>query len=360
MKFTTVTSLSGREILARDVLSKDGHILLKKSTRMREAFKQQLLANDIEKIYIEDGMKDPHSPTPIVSHETKVLLGNELKKQFDVVRNKIAIHPSMLDDISNILLDEIPTKPAAYDILDIRVNDMVTYEHSISVAILAALLCKKFNLSHDLSRDITIGALLHDIGKMIIPNEIVNKQSKLTDEEYTVMKTHSTLGYQIIKDYDDISSLSKLIVLSHHEREDGSGYPSGNGADLHLGIKIVGACDILEALITERPYRRAIPLEQALFILRSEKISIEVRTALEQLLEFYPVDTIVLLNTNDIAIVESTHSNNIKRPIVKTIYSLNKNDYVSCQIDLIDHAQVSIVRKLDINDTIRKILSNQP
>ncbi len=360
MKFTTVSSLSGREILARDVLYKDGTVLLKKSTRMREAFKQQLLVNGIEKIYIEDGMKDPHTPTQIVSHETRLLLSNELKKQFDIVRNKISVNPEILNDISNILLEDVPTTPAAYDLLDIRVNDTITYEHSICVAILTALVCKQLNLSHTLSSEITIGALLHDIGKMIIPRDIVNKQSKLTDEEYQIMKDHPTLGYQMIKDYDDISNTSKLIVLNHHEREDGSGYPSGNGAALHIGAKIVGACDILEALITERPYRRAVSLEQALLILRSEKIADEVRIALEQLLEFYPIDTIVLLNTSDIAIVEATHSNDIKRPIVKTIYSLTKNDYVSEKIDLVSCPEVKVVKKLDLNDTIRKVLANQP
>jgi HD-GYP domain-containing protein (c-di-GMP phosphodiesterase class II) len=174
------------------------------------------------------------------------------------------------------------------------------------------------------------------------------------------MKTHSTLGYQMIKEYEDISPTSKLIVLNHHEREDGSGYPSGNGANLHIGAKIVGACDILEALITERPYRRAVSLEQALLILRSERISIEVRVALEQLLEFYPIDTIVLLNTSEIGIVESTHSGDIKRPVVKTIYSLKNNDYISNKVDLISQPDTYIIKKLDINDTIRKILSNQP
>lgn len=360
MKYTTVSSLSGREILARDVLCEDGSVLLKKSTRMREVFKKQLLANNIEKVYIEDGLKVPENPTQIVSHETGVLLSNELKKQFEVVRNKISIGPELLDDVSNILLEDVPTTPAAYDILDIRVNDAVTYEHSISVAILAALVCKKLSLPHRLSSEITIGALLHDVGKMIIPRTIVNKQSKLTDEEYDIMKTHPTLGYQMIKDYEDISSTSKLIVLNHHEREDGSGYPSGNGSNLHIGAKIVGACDILEALITERPYRRAIPLEQALLILRSERISDEVRIAIEQLLEFYPIDSIVLLSTGEVAIVESTHSKDIKRPVVKTIYDLKANGYVSEKINLMTTPNVSITKKLDVNDTIRKILSNQP
>lgn len=360
MKYTTVSSLSGREILARDVFAPDGSLLLKKSTRMREAFKKQLLANNIEKIYIEDGIKEPENPTQIISHETRVLLGNEVKKQFEVVRKKVAIDSQMLDSISNILLEEVPTTPAAYDILDIRVNDPITYEHSISVAILSALLCKKLELPHQLSSEITVGALLHDIGKMIIPREIVNKQSKLTDEEYTIMKTHPALGHQMIKDYEDISMTSKLIVLNHHEREDGSGYPSGNGANLHIGAKIVGACDVLEALVTERPYRRAIPLEQALLMLRAERISDEVRSALEQLLEFYPIDTVVLLSTGEVAVVEATHSHDIKRPVVKTIYDLKANRYVSEKIDLLAHLEKSIIKKLDINDTIRKILANQP
>ena len=360
MKLIDVDSLRGGEVLAQDVFCKDGVMLLKKSTRIRHAFKQNLLERNIQNVYITEGAIEPEKPTALISDKTRLLICDELKKQFTLVKDKITINAEVINEIGIILLKELPNTQAAYDILDIHSNDMSTYEHSITVAILSALVCRKLNLDSDLTHQITVGALLHDVGKIIIPNEILNKPSKLDNSEFEIIKTHPTLGYQMIKDYSELNPISKLIVLCHHEREDGSGYPLGKSDDLHIGPKIVGACDILDALITNRAYRHAIPLNQALLMLRGEKISNKVRKAIEDLLEFHPIDSIVLLNTGDIAVVESNHSTNIKCPRVRTIYNLKDSSYISKKIDLSSTPQITIIKKLDLNEVLNKIIKNQP
>lgn len=360
MKLVNVDSLKGGEVLAKDVFCEDGVMLLKQSTRIRQAFKNQLLERNIQEVFISDDMTDSTPPTPLVSERTRALICSELKKQFEIVKNKVLIDATVLNEITAMLLKEIPVTPAAYDILDIHINDESTYQHSITVSILSALVCRNLKLPADLTHEITVGALMHDVGKMIIPNDILNKPSRLSNNEYEIIKSHTSLGYQMIKDYPDFSLITKLVVLCHHEREDGSGYPLGKSHDLHIGPKIVAACDILDALITDRAYRKAVPLNQALMMLRGEKISSDVRKSLENLLEFYPVDSMVLLNTGEIAIVESNQSTNIKCPKVRTVYNLKDTSYISKRIDLTLSPETTIVRKLDINETLNKIIKNEP
>lgn len=355
-----VHSLCGGEVLAQDVICTDGVLLLKKCTRIRQAFVNKLVERNVQKVFISENVIEPDTPSPIISNQTRKLIGEELQKQFILVKDKVTIDADVFNEISAILLEEIPNSKVAYDILDIHVNDSSTYEHCITVAIFSALVAQRLNLPYDIMHQITVGALLHDVGKIIIPNDILNKPSRLTDTEFEVVKTHTTLGYQMIKDHSELTPISKLIVLCHHEREDGSGYPLGRAEDLHIGAKIVAACDIFDALITDRVYRRAIPLNQALLILRGEKISSEVRKSLEDLLEFHPIDSFVLLNTGEIAVVESNHTTNIRRPKVRTIYNLKNESYISKKIDLSVAQDINIIKKLDINEALNKILKNQP
>ena len=123
------------------------------------------------------------------------------------------------------------------------------------------------------TRDIVVGSLLHDIGMIFIPKEILEKTTKLTEEERKTIQNHSEMGYCMIKDDNTISALAKLIVLCHHEREDGSGYPLGKGEDLHIGAKIVAACDVFVAITSERCYREGLSLNEAIILLRKEKLN---------------------------------------------------------------------------------------
>ena len=142
-------------------------------------------------------------------------------------------------------------------------KDSYTANHSRKVALISEFIGKKAGLRGTALRNLTIAALLHDIGKIGVPEHIIDKQDKLTDEEFKIMKKHVNLGAEIFRLYPEISHLSD-IVLHHHERIDGSGYPEGlKGDEIPFAARILAIADVYEALTADRPYRKATSPEQA-------------------------------------------------------------------------------------------------
>ncbi|MDF2612897.1 MAG: hypothetical protein K0S71_683 [Clostridia bacterium] len=319
MRIVDVEHLCGGELIGKDIICKNGTTLLKSGTKYRTSFKEKLLEFNIFFVYIEDELSQGIEPQTLICNARKSELMNEFSKEVDKLKANITIDTGSINKIVSSLIDEISGQDIMYDIMDIKRNDADVYEHSIGVTIIALILCKRMKLSTDLTRDILIGALLHDIGKILIPKEILEKTDKLTPEEFETIKEHAKLGYNIIKDNPNVSAITKVIVLCHHEREDGSGYPLGKGEDLHIGAKIVACCDVFNALTSARAYRQGMELNEVVLMLRKEKLNMEIRTMLESVLAFYPIGTSVLLSNGTIGIVEKNYQGNLKRPLVRIV-----------------------------------------
>lgn len=141
----------------------------------------------------------------------------------------------------------------------IKEKDEYTYTHCVNVAFYAMLIAKWLNLPKAEIEEVIQAGLLHDIGKVLIPDEILNKQGKLTDSEFDVMKNHSLLGYFCLKASPEISQSIKDAVLSHHERADGSGYPYGLvDHEIHLFAKIIAIADVYDAMTQDRIYKKGV------------------------------------------------------------------------------------------------------
>lgn len=153
----------------------------------------------------------------------------------------------------------------------IEAKDIYTQGHTERVANLSLEIGKKLNLSdHDMTA-LSYGGVMHDIGKIGIPNKILNKPDKLNDEEWALMKKHPTIGSDIGKPLEKNLGLALKVIQDHHEKMDGSGYPNGlKGEAIHVVARIVGVADIYDALTTDRPYRKAMSKEKAIEIMLQE------------------------------------------------------------------------------------------
>ena len=141
-----------------------------------------------------------------------------------------------------------------------------TEKHSKSILLLSVETAKKLSFSMQQLEDIEYGTILHDIGKIAIPDNILNKPDKLTSEEFDVMKKHSLIGYELLKDvFEPIS----LIIRDHHEKIDGSGYPNGI-KNVNPEAQIVACADIYDALTSKRPYKNEISHEKAIDIMKTD------------------------------------------------------------------------------------------
>jgi len=146
----------------------------------------------------------------------------------------------------------------------IEVKDPYTSGHQKRVSQLATAIAERLNLSHDKVEGIRIASLIHDIGKIGIPTEILSKSTILSDIEFSLIKAHSQIGYDILKSIDFTYPVAQ-IVLQHHEKIDGSGYPNHlKSAEILLESKIICVSDVVEAMSSHRPYRPALGIDAAL------------------------------------------------------------------------------------------------
>ena len=145
-----------------------------------------------------------------------------------------------------------------------------TGSHSRSVVVLAHQVGEGLGLDERVLRDLEFGALLHDIGKLAVPNEIINKPGKLSDEEWAVMRAHTVEGEDMLGRIGGVLAEVGHVVRSHHEHFDGSGYPDGlRGEEIPIAARVIAACDAFNAMTTDRSYRRAMSVEEAVEELRA-------------------------------------------------------------------------------------------
>jgi putative nucleotidyltransferase with HDIG domain len=199
------------------------------------------------------------------------------------------------------------------------------FEHSVNVAILSCSLAHALGYERDVLKDVCIGGLLHDIGKTWVPEQIVKKPSRLTDAEYAVMKRHPDYGLEILKSRKGVAELSKTIIIQHHERIGGQGYPRGlKGNQIHpLGL-VAGISDAYEAMTSPRVYRRAMTPQLALATLYNGIDSEFPRLVSERfikLLGVYPIGSFVRLAGGEMGIVTKVNKYEFFAPEILIIFA---------------------------------------
>jgi len=150
-------------------------------------------------------------------------------------------------------------------------RDTSTEEHTRRVALLAARVAEELKLPAGVRRDLAVGGLLHDIGKLSVPLDILQKPGPLTDEEFVEIRKHPESGRRLLDELGGFPETVKRLVSDHHERLDGTGYPAGlEGGDLAIETRVLAACDVYDALVSDRVYRSAWTPERALALLHEE------------------------------------------------------------------------------------------
>ena len=251
--------------LIKDIFSNNGQILLAKNTILRkehliklENHSIYLSEHDIEHSYLLSFGDNNNSNQSILLIQDTV---STIKEIFNQVRN--GNHVPLTDIKDNIVpsVQIIAKDPNVFNLLlQLQNSNEYTYHHNIAVSVIATMLGEWMRLSSDEISLLTVGALLHDIGKTKIPTEILDKPGKLNEEEFSIIKNHTIYGYELIKNTVGASPRIALIALQHHEREDGKGYPSGvKESAIEYLSKIVAIADVFHAMASDRVYHKAKP-----------------------------------------------------------------------------------------------------
>lgn len=197
------------------------------------------------------------------SLENKRQSVEELLRHADTEMYYNKFHKNTID-LCHLESDSLLHKDAQILLRSISEKDMYTYVHSQSVAYYSAMVAKNLNLNEDFTKDIFIAGWIHDLGKIFIPNEILRKKGKLSNEEYEIIKGHVNYGLKIAAELG-LSDTVKNAILYHHERFDGSGYPGNvEGSEIPLEGKILQVADSFSAMTVKRVYCELVPLDKAL------------------------------------------------------------------------------------------------
>ena len=217
----------------------------------------------------------------------------------------------------------------------IRAKDAYLMEHSMNVAILLANFGRYLGLERNVLKELTLGGLLHDVGKIMTPDEVLNKPGKLTDEEFGVMRQHVVHSYDILSNTAGITPTMLEVAANHHERLDGTGYPQRlKGDQLSLYTRMSGIVDVYDAVTADRVYKQGMQPTQAFRVLLkgiNQHFDAELVTKFIKCMGVYPVGTLVQLSNQRLAVVMQRNEQQPLKPLVKVIYHATQRHYLEVQ-----------------------------
>jgi HD-GYP domain-containing protein (c-di-GMP phosphodiesterase class II) len=237
-----------------------------------------------------------------------------------------AIDVKKVKYVANKILNELLADDyILYNLTEIKSVDDYTFEHSVNVCVLS--LITGIGLGFDIQRlrELGVGAMMHDIGKLCIPRKILKKPSQLTVEEFEEIKKHTVLGYELLRKSNQVSMISAYIAFGHHERYDGSGYPLQlKGDNIQICARIVAIADVYDALTSDRVYRKKLRTNEVyeyITTLGANHFDPSVIESFVKYVSVYPVGTGVLLNTKERGIVVRDNKIAPTRPVVRIVYN---------------------------------------
>jgi len=259
MRIVNIDSIRSGAKLARTIFSPDGRVLLAEGTELTEVYLERLRQQGVSQVYLDDDLSSVIGTKGVVRGQIRKEAVTIVKKTIKNLHFAAAPDMDEVKLIVNEILDELlENEYILYNLSDIKSVDDYTFEHSLNVCILSLITGAGLGFDRSSLSKLGTGALMHDIGKLFIPKEILKKPFRLTDEEFEEIKKHTVLGFEMLKN-DQIDIIAAYIALGHHERYDGSGYPYQlKSEDIQLFSRIVAVADVYDALSSDRIYRKKL------------------------------------------------------------------------------------------------------
>ncbi|NLL68549.1 MAG: HD-GYP domain-containing protein [Clostridiaceae bacterium] len=340
--------------VARTIQSLDGIILLSAGAELTNEKIDQLKHYNITEIYIEDELSRGIPVTEIVKEEIITDVKAQIKTIMTTPSLRISVDgKKVMEMVENLLSNLLKSEFIIMNLSDIRSVDDYTFSHSVNVCIMSLITGIVMGIKGEALKELGVGALLHDIGKVMIDDEILQKPTNLTINEFDEVKKHTVYGYEILKNSKDVSSTAQIIALSHHERKDGSGYPYNlKNNDIPVPARIVAIADVYDALTTNRIYRKKMLPHEVVDYMCSLSNKHFDKIALDAFISHianYPVGTAVVLNSGEKGLVAKYNKNFPNRPVIRVVIDENGKMLVKPkEIDLFRRPEYRIVDIWDI------------
>ena len=361
MRYVRVHQLVPGMVLARTIWGASGEVLLARGAVLTQGTISALESREVSAVWIRDGLADDADPADLVSDHLRAAAARQLQDLFSAVsrgapKGTVSLSVRRLAEIAESIVDEVLSAPVAAELVALKTHDGYTLQHSVEVAAGCVLLGVQIGASRTSLRELALGGLLHDIGKVRIPPEVLNKNGPLTAEEWDLIKQHPAWGYEIVGRMDLDEVTPKHIAWQHHERQDGKGYPRGlrgtnkvarshaeflTGDRIALCAEICAVADVYSAMRSDRPYRPAMPPEKAVRALREaagSQLNRELVDLFLRTVPSFPVGVTVRVYSGPfagyVATVVRSHRTDPDRPVIRLVSDPSGRPCEPLDIDL--------------------------
>ncbi len=342
MRFVPSVCLQEGMIIGKDLYGLDGILLLKEGQRITEMNINRIQSLGFQGIYIVDKISEDINIQNIIDDTLRQRAIGAVKHIFNSLENKeekkAEINLLNAKNFIEDIVDEIINKKhLIINMVDLKYFDDYTYYHCVNVAVLSIVVGFTLGLSREDLWKLGLGAMIHDIGKVFIPKDILNKRGSLTEEEIAIVQGHSEKGYDYLREKWEIPIKSYIAVLFHHERYNGTGYPRGREKEnIQLFSRVIAIADVYDALISDRPYRKAVlPSDAIEYIMGASGLFFDpelVRIFVRKVAP-YPLGSCVKLSNGETGIVVGNYEDACLRPKLRLLHKEKEDIYLDLKND---------------------------
>lgn len=356
MKLVATRSIQEGNELAKPIYSGKSQVLIQKNVKLTYAMIQRLKQLGITYVYIKDSLTEDIMINSPIPDELRLEAIQTVKESFASYKNQGYGKNSFLlentsvkmDNLVNSMVNQIQKNDEVLSIMsDIFISDDYVFSHSVNVTIYSLALANEMKMNNKKIKNLGLGAMLHDVGKVFIPEKILNKTGKLTEEEFAIIQAHPEMGFEFLRQSSTVPLMVAHCAFQHHERLDGTGYPRGlKGNQIHLFGKILGIADVFDAVTSNRIYRDAMLPQEGLEILYAGSGTLfdqEMVRTFRETIAIYPNGVTVQLSDNRIAVVVRQNTPLQERPIVR-ILKENNIEVTPYDLDLSVTLNVTIIK----------------
>jgi len=356
VRFVPTNCLRDGMVLAKTLYGKNNEKLLTSGAVITENYINSIRRLKYSGIYIEDNVSQDIKVANIISENLRMQTINGVKKLFLQVEKGVRqkINQSEIKRHVESIVDELlQNKDMMVNMIDLKWFDDYTYYHSVNVAVLSIIIGMKLGLSRAKLIELGLGSLMHDIGKVFVNKDIINKPDKLNPYEFEEIKTHSLQGYKYLMERSELPTSSFDAILDHHEKFDGTGYPNGKkNVQISLFGRIAAVSDVYDALTSERPYRKALDPSDSMEYIMGGSGSLfdpKIVNIFIRKIAPYPVGTLVNLSNGYTGIITENFESFCLRPCIR-ILKIDNEEVTPFEISLKDdfnYLNVTIVSIVD-------------
>ena len=324
MRFVPSNCLRDGMSLGRTLYGRNNELVLSRGIELTSFFIEGIIRLGYSGVYIDDDLSKDIEIINVISENVRQETMNGIKKVF-MKAERGQDFSNLKNDISfqmNSIVDELlENRNLMVNMIDLKCFDNYTYAHSVNVAVLSVIIGISMGLKKELLFRLGLGAIMHDIGKVFVDKNIINKPGKLTNDEYELVKTHPIAGYRYIREKFMLPSTSYDVIIDHHEKYDGTGYPHSKvGNRISLFGRIAAIADVYDALTSKRPYRAALnPSESIEHIMGNCGVSFdtEIVQIFIRKVAPYPVGATVRLSNGFTGLITENHETHCLRPRIR-------------------------------------------